>query len=82
MIPFSQLLQIPDVCVDQIEILGQSVLVSLHLETSGACCPMCGELALRVQSRYTRSLQDLPWAGRVLRLHVQVRRFCENAGSL
>jgi transposase len=75
MIPFSQLLPLPDACIYQIEITEQTVLLSVHLETQGALCPLCRQEATRVQSHYTRTLQDLPWAGRVLRLRVQVRRF-------
>jgi hypothetical protein len=39
MIPFSQLLPLPDACIDQIEITGQAVLLSVHLETQSASCP-------------------------------------------
>lgn len=30
-------------------------------------------------ARYTRTLADLPWQGILVRLHVQVRRFCDMA---
>ncbi len=43
-------------------------------------CPVCGEPADRVHSRYTRTLADLPWAGRAVSLRVRVRKFfCANA---
>jgi hypothetical protein len=64
MIPLSHLLQVPDVCIDHIEIHQQAVCVSLHLETQGADCPLCRQRARRVQSRYLRTLHDLPKAGR------------------
>jgi transposase len=42
-------------------------------------CPLCGEPAERVHSRYVRTLADLPWAGVAVRLRVEVRKFfCEN----
>jgi transposase len=42
-------------------------------------CPLCSRRSRRVHSRYQRTLADLPWAGRSVVLHVQVRRFfCRN----
>lgn len=42
-------------------------------------CPICGRATRRVHSRYQRRLQDLPWSGLRLCLHLQVRRFfCPN----
>lgn len=42
------------------------------------CCPLCGTPALRVHSRYTRRLADLPCSGQQVRLQVEVRKcFCE-----
>ncbi len=44
-----------------------------------ANCPLCGQPAHRVQSRYVRTLADLPCSGQHVRWLVQVRRFwCEN----
>ncbi len=44
-----------------------------------AACPICGQLARRVQSHYTRTLADLPWATVRVQLHLHVRRFfCAN----
>jgi transposase len=40
-----------------------------------APCPLCHRTATRVHSRYVRTLVDLPWAGRGVRLHLDVRRF-------
>jgi len=45
-----------------------------------AKCPLCHQPASRVQSRYVRTLVDLPCSGQGVRWLVQVRRFwCENA---
>src|SRR5215211_4950390 len=45
---------------------------------STARCPVCGKQSLRVHSRYTRTLADLPWQGIPVTLHLHVRRFfCE-----
>jgi transposase len=40
-----------------------------------APCPLCHRAATRVHSRYVRTLVDLPWAGRSVRLRLDVRRF-------
>lgn len=68
-------------CLEQIEIAEQMMILSLFLETSEAACPLCQQMARRVHSHYVRTLQDLPCGGKILRLCVQVRRFfCENLG--
>jgi transposase len=38
-------------------------------------CPYCGSLATRQHSRYTRTVWDLPWAGRRAIFQLEVRRF-------
>lgn len=40
-----------------------------------ASCPLCHRTATRVHSRYVRTLVDLPWADRSVRLRLDVRRF-------
>jgi transposase len=46
--------------------------------TASAPCPLCGRLAVRVHSRYIRSVADVPWHGVPFRLRLHVRRFfCE-----
>src|SRR4051812_5209416 len=80
MIQPTHLLDLP-ACVrlDRIEIAPQTLIVSLAMETSEAACPLCQQVSSRVHSYYTRTLQDLPSAGKTLRLLVLVRRFfCGN----
>src|SRR5262249_46485936 len=38
-------------------------------------CPVSGQLASRIHSRYVRSIADLPWQGVAFRLRLHVRRF-------
>jgi transposase len=48
-------------------------------EATEVRCPVCGDPADRVHSRYTRTLADLPWAGVAVSLHLHVRKFfCDN----
>lgn len=66
-------------CLEQIEMTSQMLILSLAVNTSQAACPLCQHAAHRVHSHYTRTLQDLPCTGQALRLLVLVRRFfCEN----
>jgi len=48
------------------------VVISTQAEVA---CPICGQLARRVQSHYRRTLADLSWATLQLQLHLHVRRF-------
>jgi transposase len=44
-----------------------------------AACPLCHQPSARVHSSYSRRLADLPWQGRIVALHLRVRRFrCAN----
>src|SRR5262245_24929833 len=58
----------------------KQVLVFLEMVTPQAPCPLCGVVAVRIHSRYQRTLTDLPWAKYVVQLQVRVRKFyCDNA---
>ncbi len=61
--------------------MGQSVRIDLHNEQPEAGCPLCGHLAQRMQSRYRRTLADVPLGGKRLHLCVWVRRFFCNSPS-
>ncbi|WP_437581868.1 transposase family protein [Sorangium sp. So ce887] len=49
--------------------------MTLRRRDAEACCPDCGCGSNRIQSRYRRTLADLPCQGVPVRLQVQVRRF-------
>jgi transposase len=52
------------------------IVISTQAE---AACPICGQLARRVQSHYLRTLADLSWATMRVQLHLHIRRFfCPN----
>ena len=56
---------------------GLTLVTAAEDET--ARCPLCGEPADRVHSRYVRTLADLPWADVAVRIRVHARRFfCDN----
>ena len=51
------------------------IIIRAHTTRVAVACPVCGTLARRVHSRYTRTLQDLPWHGVAVRLELRTRRF-------
>src|SRR5215510_8701904 len=53
---------------DRVEVLAES-------HQPAPQCPSCGTPAQRVQSRYERHLDDLPWQGLAVRLVLRLRRF-------
>jgi transposase len=58
-------------------IIPTSELVTLVVSThqAEASCPACGQGAVRVHSRYQRTVADLPWNGVPVRLQLRTRRF-------
>lgn len=63
-----------DLVIEQVSITND-VTVAVRAASPTAFCPCCGTLSKRVQSRYTRTLRDLPASGRPVHLVVRVRRF-------
>ncbi len=51
------------------------LIVVATARRAAAVCPACGCPSDRVQSRYERSLADLPWHGLAVALRVRARRF-------
>lgn len=49
--------------------------LTLRSADSSAPCPVCDRCSIRVHSRYTRCISDLPWAGVAINLLLVVRRF-------
>jgi transposase len=63
----------------RIEIDQGRVTLELAATSTAAVCPTCGQPSRRVNSRYVRTLGDLPWMGLPVRLRLWVRRFfCDN----
>jgi transposase len=61
----------------------EAIIIDAALTAATAPCPCCGTAATRVQSRYWRTLADLPWQGVPVRVRLLVRRFwCEQLPTL
>jgi transposase len=65
---------LPNVQVERVEV-AEEITLTLRTTSPTASCPSCGTASSRIQSRYTRTLRDLPSVGRSLRLIMHVRRF-------
>jgi transposase len=63
-----------DLVIEQVSITTD-MTVTVRAASPTAPCPCCGTISQRVQSRYTRTLRDLPASGRLVHLIVHVRRF-------
>src|SRR5215831_18446584 len=68
-----------DLRLDQVDVAPDRLILTVTALQTTALCPVCGQAARRVQSRYTRTLADLPWAAQRVQLQLHVRRFvCQN----
>jgi hypothetical protein len=64
----------PDVLIEQVEVADE-ITLTLRTTSPTACGPSCGTTSSRVQSRYSRTLRDLPASGHAVTLIIEVRRF-------
>jgi transposase len=65
---------LPEIQVEEVEV-AEEITLTLRTTSPTASCPSCGTASSRIQSRYTRTLHDLPAVGHPVRLIVHVRRF-------
>ena len=57
----------------------------LHVTSTstGCLCPVCGQPATRLHSRYRRVVKDLPCMGQLVQLILYVRKFfCDTADCI
>lgn len=66
--------EIPDICIEDVHV-AEEITLMVRTTSLTAMCPCCGTVSKRVQSRYKRTLHDLPASGRPITLIVEVRRF-------
>ena len=69
----------PDLLLEEITCEGQTLFLKVHSSKRAGACSLCGKVASKVHSRYTRTLADLSLLEYAVVLRVQVRRFfCSN----
>ena len=61
--------------LENITIDAESVSLSVASTRSSVACPICKNISDRLHSHYLRTVHDLPWGGRSVRLSLKVRRF-------
>ena len=61
--------------LEQVQLCGEIVHLSVRLAALGALCPMCGRWSEAFHSSYRRSIADLPVADRQVTVQLLVRRF-------
>src|SRR5690242_18475880 len=65
--------------LEQITTEGQTIILHLKTTAPQAVCPLCGQIAHRIHSRYIRHSHDLPLTAIPVKRRLQVRRLhCEN----
>jgi transposase len=65
----------PDLRLDHVELADTSATVRVTSAAPTAACPRCHHCATRIRGAYVRTLADLPWSGRSVRLQLRVRKF-------
>jgi len=63
-----------DLVIEQVSMTNE-VTITVRAASPTAPCPCCGTICKRIQSRYTRTVRDLPASGRPVHLVIRVRRF-------
>lgn len=65
----------PGLRLRNIAIDAKTVSLSVTSTYPSVACPLCGQKTTRLHSHYQRTVADLPWGGRSVRLLLCVRRF-------
>jgi len=80
-LPLTLLPKIPGLRLEDTFIDADTVLLTLASTSLPVACPLCGHTTARLHSHYRRSVADLPWSGRRVRLLLSVRKFrCPRIG--
>jgi transposase len=70
-----------------VALTAHEVALELAATSTSTPCPVCGQRSSQIHSHYRRSVADLLWAGRTVRLLLLVRTFfcrdvtCPRAGG-
>ena len=72
----SLLPKVPGLKLEDVVIDAGSVSLLVLVSTSlPVACPVCGHKTVSLHSHYWRTVADLPWSGRRVRLLLEVRKF-------
>jgi len=71
---------LPGFVIEEMQTEETALLIGARAITATRPCPDCGQLAIRIHSRYQRVVRDLPVSAQAVHLHLHVRRFfCDAA---
>ncbi len=78
----STLFSLPDdLSLVDVHLENEELTLLLRSRQTSATCPECAQPSPHVHGHYTRQLSDLPCLGKVVRVHLEVRRFaCRTRG--
>ena len=69
----------PDLLLEEITREGQTRFLTVRSSKKAMACPDCAKVAVKVHSRYPRTLAEVSLMDYAVRLRVQLRRFfCSN----
>jgi transposase len=78
-LPMTLLPKVPGLKLEDVVINAGSISLALVSTSLPVACPMCGRKTARLHSHYRRTVADLPWSGRHVRLLLSARKFrCPN----
>lgn len=67
--------KVPGLKLEDVLIDTESISLALVSTSLPVACPVCTQKTARLHSHYRRTVADLPWSGRRVRLLVEVRKF-------
>lgn len=71
-----RLLPDPDALrLERVQFTDDQITITVRSSSAVGKCPLCGRGSFRIHSFYTRTLSDLPWHGRTVRLQLLARKF-------
>ena len=74
------LLHLPEgMRLDQIQITEQGLLIQVRATSPTSCCPLCFEVSSSIHCHYSRTLRDVPCAGRQVQLRADAQIHVEHA---
>ena len=66
--------------LESISKANNSIKIKLSISLKGGVCPCCHQESIRIHSKYSRSITDLPMAGNSVIIQLNMRKyFCDNA---
>ena len=79
---YEQLLQLPNVRVEKVEIESKRILISCHISMKESACESCGKKTTFINQHTSGKLQDLSIVGKEVILQIQVPQFyCKDCKS-